>query len=212
MKGTRWRKCGPFGLIALAFVIIFMIVFEPNPLVNLGSIDLTAESIKEARFKVAYQERYDIGLKMSREVAERLYPCLVSPDQMGKPLCRNAPEPWRNALTMTISSGRRNLTNKLEPSLGSGGQYNGSSDFTWSAASIPLHPEEVYRLTVRSTGSISSLQLARPQLVVTAEGAPGFLESRGLLQITKLIIAISLLIVAGCWMMVNARSRGSAAP
>lgn len=206
MKKHLWRKIGPPSLIGLAVLLNLGAAFSPNPVIDLGPIDLTPGATKRATFQAGYRENYAVGIMMDQKAAERMYPCAVSVEAMQTAECKSPRSPWPLVLSLNMWSNGRNITDEITPSASlAGGQYLGADTFTWVAADIRLVPGRTYHLDVRSIGLASSLQSARPHLVVSAAGAPGLLESNAIRQIAALFVGVLLLVSAAIWALINAR-------
>ena len=188
------------------------VALRPNPVIDLGPIDLTPGTIKRASFQPGYPETYAIGIRMNQRTAERLYPCMVSVDAMQGPECKRSAVSWPVALVLKLSSEGHNIARDISPttSLG-GGQYDGAGNYTWPAARIRLTPDRTYHLEVRSTGRTSSLASAQPHLVVSAASAPGLLESKAIEQAAALFVGLLLVASAAIWAVSSSRRRRLAA-
>ena len=208
MKRHRWRNLGPLSLIGLALVVNVAVALRPNPVIDLGSIDLTPGVTTRATFRADYAERYAIGVRMSQRAAAQLYPCSVSAEVMSKPECKNPALRWPVALSLKISADGRDLSSEIEPDAAlAGGEYEGATTFTWVAAYIRPDLRKTYQLDVRSIGRASSLGLAQPHLVVSAAGAPGLLESNAIEQAAAGLFGALLVVGAGIWAALGLRRR-----
>ncbi len=212
MGKYRSRQLGPPSLVGLAVLLNVGVTFSPNPVIDLGPIDLTPGMTKQAAFQASYSENYAIGVMMDQKTAKRMYPCIVSVEAMQKAQCKGSASTWPVALALKMLSNGSNLTGEIMPSTATaGGEYQGSDTYTWDAANIRLVAGKTYHLNVRSIGFASSLQSAQPHLVVSAAGVPGLLESNSILQIAALFAGILFLAAAAIWSVINARSHRKAA-
>jgi hypothetical protein len=211
MKTRLRRYVGPLSLVGLAVLLNVGIALRPNPEIDLGPIDLKPGATARAIFQAGYAETYAIGVRMDQRVAERLYPCTVSPQAMQKPECKSPASPWPLTLALKLSSGGRDLTGEIERSASlAGGEYEGANAYTWEAAYIRPVPGRTYNLEVRSTGRASSLDLAQPRLVVSAVGAPGLLEGMAIQQVVADIVGVLLIAGAAIWTFAISRRRQTA--
>ncbi len=208
MKTQRWRNLGPLGLVGLAMILNVAVMLRPNPVIDLGLIDLTPGAAARVTFRPEYAERYAIGVRMDQRVAERLYPCAVSTEDMPKPGCKNPASRWPVTLSLRMSLDGRDLSSEIEPDTSlAGGQYEGADTYTWVAAYIRPIPGQTYYLDVRSIGRATSLGHAKPHLVVSAASAPGLLESNAIEQIAAWVVGFLLLVTAGIWSAISSRRR-----
>jgi hypothetical protein len=204
----RWRNLGPLSLVGFALLLNVAIALRPNPVIDLGSIDLTPGATARATFRPEYAERYAIGVRMNRRVAEHLYPCTVSTEGMLKPECKNPALRWPVNLSLKISSDGRDLSSEIEPETSlAGGEYEGTDTYTWVAAYMRPVPGTAYHLDVRSMGRASSLGIAQPHLVVSAASAPGLLEGNAIEQAAALVVGVLLVVGAGIWTAMSSHRR-----
>lgn len=206
MTTYRWRSLGPLSLVGLALLLNVAVALRPNPIIDLGSIDLTPGATARATFRPEYAELYAIGVRMNRRVAERLYPCTVSTEATQKPDCKDPALRWPVNLSLKISSDGRDLSSEIEPETSlAGGEYEGTDIYTWVAAYMRPVPGTTYQLDVRSIGRASSLDVAQPHLVVSAASAPGLLESNAIKQAAALVVGVLLVVGAGIWAAMSSR-------
>lgn len=102
MAIARWRRLGPLGLVGLAFLALAIFAFPPNPVIDLGLIDLAPGAIKKATFRVGYAEKYAIGVMMDQTIAAQVYPCTADPELLWQPQCRLTHRTWPVSLAIAI--------------------------------------------------------------------------------------------------------------
>jgi len=208
MKTHRWHNVWPLSLVGLAVLLNLGVALRPKPVIDLGPIDLTPGTTRQATFQPGYAETYAIGVRMNQKAAENLYPCTVSAEAMLRPECKSPASPWPVALRLKASSEGRDLTREIEPAASlAGGEYEGTSTYTWVGAYIRLVPGKTYHLEVRSTGRPSSLYSAQPHLVVSAAGAPGLLECNDIERTAALFVGVLLVASAAIWTTINSLRR-----
>ena len=151
MRSHRWSTLGPLSLVGVALLLNVAVALRPNPVIDLGSIDLTPGATARATFRPEYAERYAIGVRMNQSVAERMYPCTVSTESMQKPECKNPALRWPLKLFLKISSDGRDLSSEIEPddSL-AGGEYEGADTYTWVTAYMRPVPGTTYHFPGQS--------------------------------------------------------------
>lgn len=208
MKTHPRRYVGPLSVIGLAVLLNVGVAMRPNPAIDLGPIDLTPGATTRATFRPEYAERYSIGVRMNQRMAERIYPCTVSPDAMQRPECKSPALPWPLNLALKISSNGRDLSSEIEPNASlAGGEYEGADTYTWVAAYMHPVPRKTYDLDVRSIGRASSLRVAQPHLIVSAASAPGLLEGNALEQVAARVVGVLLVTGAAIWAAMSSRRR-----
>lgn len=200
MKAYRWHNVGPLSLVGLALLLNVAVALRPNPVIDLGPIDLTHGATVRVTFRPQYAERYAIGVRMNQRVAARLYPCTVSAELMQKPECKKPALAWPVNLSIKLSSDGRDLSSEIEPETSlAGGEYEGADTYMWVAAYMRPVPGTTYYLDVRSIGRASSLDVAQPHIFVSAANAPGRLESNAIEQATAWVVGVVLVLGAGIW-------------
>lgn len=208
MVTHRWRNLGAPSLIGLAVLLNLGAALRPNPLIDLGPIDLTPGTRRIATFRPGYAQPYAIGVRMDRKVAEHLYPCMIAPQTTQAPECKNLASVWPLKLVLKLSSDGHELSNNIDPNRSeAGGEYEGDDTYTWISGYIDLTPNRTYLLDVRSTGRTSLPYSAKPHLVVSAAGALGLLESNAIKQAAALFVGIMLVASAAIWALINSRRR-----
>lgn len=209
-KAHYWQ-IGPAVLAAFAVAALIFPLFHPPTTLDFGPIRLKPGDRRTVSFKVGYDETYAIGLQMDQQIAKRLAPCLVDPDEtlgFTRQFCERAmPSELPPAFLITLVGDGANLSSTVEPSMAiGGGEYEGKT-YTWEAAYVHLRPGTKYDLTVRLTGDATILAPAKPKLVVMVS-TPGFFEGLALKALGSHLLAALLLVVGASWALAGrTRSR-----
>jgi len=201
-KASHWQ-IGPAVLAGLAMAALIAPLFHAPTTLNFGAVQLKPGASRTVSFKVGYDETYTIGLQMDQQVAKRVAPCLVDPDELlgfTRQFCERArPSGLPPAFLITLIGDGANLSSTVKPSLAvGGGEYEGKTTYTWEAAYVHLHPGTNYHLTVRSTGDATILAAAKPKLVVMVS-TPGFYDGLALQGLGAYLLAALLLVVGAVW-------------